>query len=95
MTEEERFKIISNDYADLIIEYNQNMRVFERYPEGTVQIMNVRTAILYIPIAQLGGRVISQYGYSVVPTLYGLASERSLEASGVRRLRRLPNFNLR
>jgi subtilisin family serine protease len=95
MTEEERFKIISNDYADLMIEYNQNMRVFERYPNGTVHIMNDRTAILYIPIAQLTGRIIGQFGYSVVPAIYGLASERSLEASGVLRLRRLPNFDLR
>ena len=95
MTEEERFKIISNDYADLIIVYNRNMRVFERYPKGTVHIMNEKDAILYAPIEQLTGRVIGQYGYSVVPAVYGLASERSLDASGVRRLRRLPNFDLR
>jgi subtilisin family serine protease len=95
MTEEERVRITSNLYADLIVDYNQNIRIFDRFPNSTVQIMNDRFAIVYIPIAQLTGRIITQYGYSVLPDCYGLTSARSLEASGVTRLRRLPNFNLR
>ncbi|MFT4146451.1 MAG: S8 family peptidase [Mobilitalea sp.] len=95
MTEGERFKITSNDYTDFIINYNQNLRTFERFPEGTTHIMNDRYAILYVPVAQLTSRTIIQYGYSVLPALYGLNSERALEASNILRLRRLPNFNLR
>jgi subtilisin family serine protease len=95
MTEEERFKITSNEYADLIIEYNQNMRVFDAFPGATVHIMNARYAVVYVPASQLTVRSISRYGLSAIPACLGLASERGLEASGVTRLRRLPAFNLR
>lgn len=95
MTAEERFKITSNDYADLMVDYNQNMRVFDRYPNATVHIMNEKNAVVYVPVSQLTPRSISQYGYSVVPACYGLSSEKSLDASGVTRLRRQPAFNLR
>ncbi len=95
MTVEERYKITSNDFVDFIVEYNQNMSVFDRYPGATVHIMNGTYAIIYLPASELNARSISRYGYSVLPACYGLTSTQSLEASGVRKLRRLPNFNLR
>ena len=95
MTEEERFKITSNDFVDFLVDYNQNMSVFDRFTNATIHIMNDNYAIVYMPRAQLTSRSISQFGYSVIPACFGLDSERGLEASGVTRLRRLPNFNLR
>lgn len=95
MTQEERYKITSNEYADLIVEYSTNMRVFDRYPAATVHTMTDRYSIVYVPVAQLTNRIISQYGYSSLPALFGLTSEESLEASGVFRLRRIPAFTLR
>jgi subtilisin family serine protease len=94
MTQEERAKITSNDFADIIIEYNANERLFQRYPNATIQIMNNRFAIAYFPAAQLSTQFIRQYGYTAIPACFGL-NQRSLEASGVIRLRRLPAFNLR
>ncbi len=94
MTEEERYKITSNDFADFMVEYNSNMRVFDKYPNATNHIMNDKNAVVYVPISQLTPGSIRKYGYSVLPSCYGLTSERSLEASGVIRLRRLPVFNL-
>lgn len=95
MIHEERYRITSNEYADLLVEYNENMLVFEEYPNATVHVMNERYAIVYIPAAQLTTQIIHQFGYSSMPALFGLTSEQSLEASGVQRLRRLPAFNLR
>lgn len=95
MTEEERNKITSNDFADLMVEYNQNMRAFDRFPNATIHIMNDKYALVYVPGSQLTARAISQYGYSVIPACYGLDSSISLESSGVTRLRRLPAFNIR
>lgn len=94
MTVEERFKIISNEYVDFLVEYGGNMRIFDRFPNATFHIMNTRFAIAYVPVGQLTTRTIGQYNYSVLPALYGLNSERSLEASNIIRLRRLPTFNL-
>lgn len=95
LTEEERYKITSDEYVDFLVEYNRNMRIFDRYPNATVQIMNDRFAVVYLPVLQLGSQSISTYGYSVLPAAFGLASEQSLEASGITRLRRLPALNLR
>lgn len=95
MTTEERQRITSNDFADFIVEYGQNPRLLEQFPNGTVHVMNNRFAIVYVPASQLNARTISLFGYSVLPSCYGLNSEISLEASGVTRLRRTPVFNLR
>lgn len=95
MTTEERFKITSEEYADLLIEYNRNPRAFDPYPNASVHIMNERFAVVYVPTTQLTGQNLSQYNYTTIPACYGLLSEISLEASGVLRVRRLPALNLR
>ncbi len=95
MTAEERQRITSNEYADFIVEYALNPRLLEQFPNGTVHVMNNRIAVVYVPASQLNGRTVSLFGYSVLPSCYGLNSEISLEASGVTRLRRTPIFNLR
>ncbi len=95
MTAEERQRIVSDEYTDFIIEYNQNPRRFEQFTDAVVHVMNSRIAIVYVPVSQLSNRTISQFGYSVLPACYGLNSEISLQASGITRLRRIPAFNLR
>jgi len=95
MTQEERYKITSNEYTDLFIEYNRNVKLLNRFPNSTTHNIDTRYAIAYVPTNLLTENFISQYGYSPLPHCYGLTSEKSLEASGVQRLRRLPDFNTR
>ncbi len=95
MTQEERFKITSNDYMDLIIDYANNLRVFDRYPNATIHLINERYGIVYIPSSQLTGRTIRQFGYFPLPACFGLTIQKSMEASGIQRLRNNPIFNLR
>ncbi|MDF2944780.1 MAG: hypothetical protein K0S01_3638 [Herbinix sp.] len=95
MTEEERSRIISQDYADLIIYYRNNPRILEGIPNAVIQIMNEAYAVLYIPVAQFASRRAGNYGFLIVPNVLGLASEVALEASSVNELRNIPNFNLR
>ena len=95
MTAEERYKITSNDFVDFIIDYSGNEAVFTQFPEATFQIMNERYAIAYLPVAKLTVNTISEFGYSIIPTYFGLTSTQSLEASGVNRVRRVPTLNLR
>ncbi len=94
VTLENRQIITSEDYIDLIVEFNQNENLLRRFTDGTAQVMNDRYAIVYVPAANLNNRFIAQYGYNVLPSCYGLMSQVSLEASGVIRLRRTPVFNL-
>lgn len=95
MTQEERYKIISNDYCDFLIRYNGNPASLDRYQEYSVQIINSFFAVIYVPIAQITREFLSQFAYPSLPYCYALASEQSLEASGITRLRRIPDFNLR
>lgn len=95
MTEEERGRITSEEYTDLIVELDLNPRLLERFPDATIQIMNDWFAIAYLPVSQLSFQTISRFSYSSIPFAFGLTSQISLEASGIVRLRRVPVFNLR
>lgn len=95
MTQEEKYKIISNDYTDLFITYNRNEKLLNRFPGATTHIMNNRYAIAYTPADILNYNFIGENGYIPLPHLYGLTSEISLTASEVDKLRQLPGFNLR
>ncbi|MGB8453128.1 MAG: S8 family peptidase [Anaerocolumna sp.] len=74
MTAADRYQIISNDYADLLIEYNDNMDVFEHYPTGSINIINRDFAILHIPEYNMTQDSISKFGYFSIPTCFGLLS---------------------
>jgi subtilisin family serine protease len=95
MTQEEKYKIISNVYTDLFIVYNRNEKLLDRYPGATTHPMNTRYAIAYPTADILNQNFIEDYGYIPLPHLYGLTSEISLESSQVNKLRQLPGFNLR
>lgn len=95
MTPEEKYKITSQDYADIIFKHDENPYLVARFENNSPHIMNVRYAVAYVPKTQITGRSISLYGYSAIPKCYGLLSEKSLEASGINKLRRTPSLNLR
>ena len=95
MTSEDINKIYSNDYADFFISYNGDQSVLEQYKNDTVNIINFFFAIAHLPVSQMTEDVISLMGYAAIPSLFGLDSEASLEASGILRLRNVPNFDLK
>jgi subtilisin family serine protease len=95
MTEEERYKITSNEYADLIIDYRRNPLILSQIPNASVHIINHTFAVLYFPIESLNRRSMEVLEYLVDPYVCGLTSEEALEASGVDEIRGYPNLNLR
>ncbi|MBH1940730.1 S8 family serine peptidase [Mobilitalea sibirica] len=95
MIPEERERIYSEEYADLLIEYNGDFTVFDEFPNATVQIINYIYAVVRIPVELVNPLIITERGYSVLPFLLGLVSQASLEASGVLRIRGIPGFDLR
>ncbi len=95
MSPQDRMRIMSEDYADLLVNYNGDERVFQQFEDATVHIINFFDAVVHVPVIQINDNTIVRWGYSVMPTLYGMISRESLEASGVLRLRNVPGFNLR
>jgi subtilisin family serine protease len=95
MTSEERERIVSQDYADLLITYSGDKSVFNKFQDASVQIINYFNAVVRVPVSQITNDTIRKLGYSVMSTLCGLVSRSSLEASGIIRLRNIPNLDLR
>lgn len=94
MTSADRARITSNEYFDLIIEYGGNLQLLEGFTDGVVQIMNQRTAIVYVPVAQLA-RGAGEFRFTEIPIPYGLTDGPSLGASGITNLRSQPLLDLR
>lgn len=95
MNNEDAFKIYSNDYADFIIDYSGNISALDKYKNETIKTVNYFYAIAYLPVSVMTEDVISKMGYGAIPSLMGLVSEASIESSGIRRIRNIPNFDLR
>lgn len=95
MTEQERARITSNDYADLLITYNGDTSVFDKFQDATIHIINYYDAVLHVPVSQINDNIMAKWGYAVMPSVFGTISESSLEASGITRIRNIPSFNLR
>ena len=88
-------RIFSNEYADLLINYSGDPSILEPFRDETVHIINFFFAVVHIPLSRITEDIISLLGYAVMPSLFGIISQASLEASGVRRIRNIPAFNLR
>jgi subtilisin family serine protease len=95
MTPEEKYKIIGNDYVDLLLKYNGNPISLQQYADHSIHIMNDTYAVIYLPSSSITGRFFTQYKYSSIPQCYMLTSEQSLDASGVTKLSRISPLNLR
>lgn len=92
---ENRFKIWSNDYVDIFVQYFEGENFFERYEGNTIQLINDRYAVVYYLAQNIIGKSISEIGHYGIPKCYGLESTRSLEASNIRRIRDTPTLGLR
>lgn len=95
MTQEDRERIISEEFADLLIEYSGDEAILNRFPDAVIEIVNYLHAVVHVPVEDITNETILQLGYSVIPHLYGLISHESFEASGIGRIRSIPNFDLR
>jgi subtilisin family serine protease len=88
-------KVYSNDYADFIVSFCSDVSILEQYETGSVNVINYFYAVVHLPVRIMTENVISRMGYASIPTLFGLVSQASLEASGIPAVRNNPNLNLR
>lgn len=86
--------ILSEEYGDFIIDFRNRPSVLEGFENGFVHVMNDSYAVVHIPLVSIPENIMIPFNYSAIPNVFGLLSEASVEASGVSKLRNLPNFNL-
>ena len=94
-TPEVEERIFSNDYADLLINYSGDLSVLQKFEDAAIHIINYFYATLHVPLDQITEDIVTVLGYSVMPSLFGVISQGSLEASGIGKIRNIPSLNLR
>ncbi|SHO49191.1 S8 family peptidase [Anaerocolumna xylanovorans] len=72
MTEAERFKILSEDYADLIIDDSDKDDIIRTYPDASVSLAFDRSYIVHIPVENMTFDSIQRFGYNSIPACFGL-----------------------
>ncbi|MDF2803350.1 MAG: hypothetical protein K0S61_3253 [Anaerocolumna sp.] len=72
MTEAERYTITSNDYADLLVEYGDDIDILSSYPNSTVNYINELFAVVHLPVENITQGSISIFGYYSIPSCLGL-----------------------
>lgn len=96
MIDDKNEQIYSNDYADIIISYNGNPFILEKYKDYLIHIINFFLAVVHMPASEImTENVVSIMGYAALPSLFGFTSQSSLESSGVLQIRNIPSLNLR
>jgi subtilisin family serine protease len=76
-------QIISEDYADFIVENEQIPESLSSIPNFCYYSINNIYAVAHFPIAQLPSNLIQRYSYSIYPSCFGLMDIDSLESAGV------------
>lgn len=94
MIDEDRTRIIGDEYFDLIVKYRTNTQVLNLFEDATLHIMNDLYAVLHVPVEQFLEK-LSSIRYAEIPLLFGLTDEVSLDATRVLDLRRTAAFNLK
>lgn len=79
MTEEERRKIISNDYADAILEHQVDISSLNYLRGGTINYIDDTFATIFFPAATVSQSIISEIGYAIIPKLFALVETSNLE----------------
>lgn len=90
MNSSERFRIISEDFADILVEYNRDRNIFESYGDYAFNIINEKYAVLHIPVDNMDENSIKRYGYSAIPKCYGLTTYRWEEPTNRYKVRSFP-----
>ncbi|MGB8453129.1 MAG: S8 family peptidase [Anaerocolumna sp.] len=95
MSDEEKFKIVSNAYADLLIKYDEGLNEFDNFSNSSFNIIDQKYAVVHIPVSNITPDSISKYGYFSLPTCYGLLSAPGYNSTGISRIRNIREVELR
>ncbi len=83
MNDRDRHMIISEDYADFVVEYDNKLSFFERYQNSTYNLINEKYAVLHIPVTNFNNNAIQEFGYPYIPKCFGLTAFVNGNAEGI------------
>lgn len=74
MNNNERLKIVDENYADLIVDEIVRQALSTNIPDVSLNRINNKYAVAYIPVEDFSSNIIYDYGYETIPKCYGLMS---------------------
>lgn len=95
MDEEDRIKIISNDYADAVVELEAAEEAMRLFNSRTINKIDEKYAVLYFPVSNIPKAIAGTVGYSTIPIPFGLTDSSTLVEMGVTKIQNTPSLNLR
>ncbi len=96
MNAEERNRIISNDYADFMVEIGIKSNNYNVFPNNILNLIDHQYAVAHIPVDNMTSNSIYKFGYTAIPSCYGLLSSiDSYPSSEISNSCLLPDFELR
>ncbi len=88
-------RILSEKYADLLIEINKTKAITQRFSDATVHPLNFLLSLVNIPVEYITNHTVSELGYGVFPSILGLISQESIQSPDFNRFQLLRKYNLR
>lgn len=95
MTEEERRRIISEEYADGILDSKVENKSIDYFLEGgTVNTIDNTFSVVYFPVSKVLQNLSDEGAYAIIPKLFTLLDTTNLEEMGVTRVQSATPLNL-
>ncbi len=94
MNQEERYKITSNNFADLIVDGLALQEILSIYSDVSINIINSQYAVVHIPVENMTPNIIYELGFEMIPKCYGLMSSTNYKSLEVLPTPTIPNGEL-
>lgn len=75
MTYSERFKILNEEYADLIVNETDRQDILNSFPDSTISLNFSDFSIVHIPVNNMTFDSIDKFGFNSIPSCFGLLTE--------------------
>ncbi|BCN30654.1 S8 family peptidase [Anaeromicropila herbilytica] len=96
MSDGQQNRLTSNDYADLIVRYNNDLNLLTGYdPNESYTIINSTYALVHVPVNVFKNEIFNRFTWFSTQKCYGLLDSSSLEASGILKIQNVPSLALR
>lgn len=94
MTIEDSYKIISNDYINVITEKNRKDSFMKELENYVTNIIDDKYEVIYIPSTFITTNIYRENGYAVIPKLFSLLDTVNLDEMGVGKVQDLPQLGM-
>lgn len=94
MNQVDRERIISQDYADTLVEYTTPIEQLSSFNNETVNYINDKYAVIYSLLSGTPPAAFKEVAYAVIPKVYGLIDTSAIENMGVTKIQKVPVLSL-